>query len=218
MSENRESSSRGFFLNLIRKIIPSRFCKQTITEEELRNALLEGEKSGVVESEERTMVEGVFYLGDKPVRAFMSHRSEILWLDIDVGADEARKVIDDSGDQMCFPVVSSGDLDEIRGVVLLRDLFKALLGESWPGLKSIMKAPYFVPETMSALKAFEAFKKADGADLFVIDEYGGFAGVLSVNNLVSEIVGELSSPSVDDDDIVEMEDGSYLVDGGVSID
>ena len=188
-----------------------------MTEEELRNALLEGEKSGVVESEERNMMEGVFYLGDRPVRAFMSHRSEVLWLDIDSGPKEARSAVEDSANQLCFPV-ASGDLDEVKGVVSVREIYKALLDDSWPGLKAIMRPPYFIPETMSALKAFEAFKKTDAQDLFVMDEYGGFAGLLTVRNLIEEIVGELSAPSAGDEGIVKQEDGVWLADGSVSID
>ena len=188
-----------------------------MTEEELRHALLEGEKSGVVESKERTMVEGVFYLGDKPVSAFMTHRSEIKWLDIGAGPDEARKTAEVAVNQLSLPVVN-GELDEVNGVVLVQNVFRALLDSPWPGLKSIMRPPYFIPETMSALKAFEAFKKADANDLFVMDEYGGFAGILTVQNLIEEIVGELSASDEEEETIVKQEDGTWLADGGVSID
>lgn len=188
-----------------------------MTEAELRHALLEGEKSGIVESRERTMVEGVFYLGDRPVSMFMTHRSEIRWLDIDAGPDEAGTAAEDSGDQLYFPV-SSGDLDEVTGVVSVLDIYRALMDESWPGLRTIMRSPYFIPETMSAIKAFEAFKKADSNNLFVMDEYGGFAGILTVRNLIEEIVGELSSPSGEEETIKKQANGSWLADGGLSID
>ena len=188
-----------------------------MTEAELRHALLEGEKSGVVESEERTMVEGVFYLGEKPVSAFMTHRSEILWLDINAGPEEARSAAEKAETQRFLPVVR-GDLDEVAGAVSVRDIFRSLLDDSWPGLKSIMRPSYFIPGTMSALKAFEAFKKANANDLFVMDEYGGFAGILTVRSLIEEIVGELSTTSAGEETIAKQEDGTWLADGGVSID
>ena len=188
-----------------------------MTEEELRLALLEGEKSGVVESEERTMVEGVFYLGDRQVSAFMIHRSEVRWLDIDADAAAAREAAENAASQLCIPV-ASGDLDEVKGAVSVRDIFRSLLNDPWPGLKSIMRPPYFISETMSALKAFEAFKKTDANDLFVMDEYGGFAGLLTVRNLIEEIVGELSASTSEEDAIIKQEDGTWLADGGVSID
>ena len=101
---------------------------------------------------------------------------------------------------------------------MVRDVFMALLKDSWPGLKPILLSPCFIPETMSALKAFEAFRKADANDLFVMDEYGGFAGILTVRNLIEEIVGELSVTEGAEESIVKQEDGTWLADGGVSID
>jgi len=201
----------------IRKIFSRGASGGGMTEAELRNALLEGEKSGVVESKERTMVEGVFYLGDRPVSAFMTHRSEILWLDIDSSAEEARAAAANAGNQFFLPV-ASGDLDEVAGAVSALDIYKSLLDAPWPGLQTIMRRPYFIPETMSAIKAFEAFKRADATSLFVMDEYGGFAGILTVRNLIEEIVGELSASSGEDEAIVKQEDGTWLADGGVSID
>jgi len=191
--------------------------RKTVTEADVRLALLEGEKSGVVESTERTMVEGVFYLGDRSVSAFMTHRSEIKWLDINASRDEAKKTVEAVNGQLYFPV-ASGDLDEVVGAVSVQEIYKALLNENWPTLKAIMMPPYFIPETMSALKAFEAFKKADANDLFVMDEYGGFAGILTVRNLIEEIVGALSSSAEKEELIVKQEDGTWLADGSLSID
>jgi putative hemolysin len=191
--------------------------KTGMTEDELRIALREGEQSGIVESEERTMVEGVFYLGDRPVGAFMTHRSEIQWLEIDADAEKVRSTAVEHRSQQFFPV-ASGTLDEIVGVVSVQNILLAFMENTWTGLKSLMGAPHFVPETMSSLKAFEAFKRGDSAFLLVIDEYGGFAGVLSVQDLVREIVGELSASGSAEDAIVARSDGSYLADGSVSID
>ena len=209
----KEASS---VLTVFKKVF-SRKTSEGMTEAELHNALLEGEKSGIVESEERTMVEGVFYLGDRPVSAFMTHRSEIKWLDLEADSGEARSVAENSGSQLYIPVVR-GDLDDVAGAVSVLDILKSLLNDPWPGLKSIIRSPYFIPETMSALKAFEAFKKTDALDLFVMDEYGGFAGILMVRSLIEEIVGELSASSKEEETITKQDDGSWLADGGVSLD
>ena len=208
--------STGIWLS-IKKFFSPKAGGRGITEDELRSALEEGEKSGVVESKERTMVEGVFYLGDRPVSAFMTHRSEIQWVDIDADPGEAKKAAERAEDQLYLPVVH-GSLDEVAGMVSVRDLLMALLNDHWQGIKSIMRSPYFIPETMSALKAFEAFKKADAYDLPVMDEYGGFAGILTVHSLIEEIVGGLSASSAQEETIVKQEDGSWLADGGVNID
>jgi putative hemolysin len=207
----------------LNKIFPAAAARG-MTEDELRLALLEGEKSGIVESEERTMVEGVFYLGDRPAGAFMTHRSEVRWLDINSGSEEARLITAAAGEQRYFPV-ADGELDEVTGAVSAEDILTALLPPGpaspvppWPGLKALMKPPYFVPETMPAIKAFEAFKKAEADYLFVMDEYGGFSGILTVRNLIEEIVGQLSASNAEDEEILPQEDGSWLADGSVNID
>ncbi len=189
----------------------------TITEDELKSALIEGERSGIVESEERTMVEGVFYLGDRPVANFMNHRSDIEWLDIDSDIEEIKSVALQARDQAYLPVASKS-LDNVIGVVSVQEIFIALIEGSWTGLKSLIKPALIVPETMSALKAFESFKKGETDYLFVMDEYGGFAGALSSRDLTEEIVGELSTPSQEEEEIIKLEDGTYLVDGTTHID
>ncbi|GHT68948.1 hypothetical protein FACS1894110_17520 [Spirochaetia bacterium] len=188
-----------------------------MTEDELRNALAEGEKSGVVESKERTMVEGVFYLGDRPSGAFMTHRSEIRWLDSNAGAEEIRAMARDHGAQGCFPV-AEGTLDEIIGGAFLGDILQALPKGFSQGLTPLIKKVPFIPETMSALKAFEAFKRGETDYLFVMDEYGGFAGLLSVRDLIEEIVGQLSKDAADEESILPQDDGTWLADGSASID
>ncbi|MDR3192412.1 MAG: hemolysin family protein [Treponema sp.] len=188
-----------------------------ITEDELRNALAEGEKSGVVESKERTMVEGVFYLGDRNAGAFMTHRSEIEWLDLDAGFDKIRDMVKNHAAQGCFPV-ARGELDKIAGAVYLKDILQAIPDGLPQGLKPLIRKVPFVPETMSALKAFEAFKRGRTDYLFVMDEYGGFAGLLSVRDLVEEIVGQLSESAPEEEELLPQGDGSWLADGSVSID
>ena len=189
--------------------------ESSMTADEFHIALVEGERSGVVESKERTMVEGVLYLGDREAGTFMTHRSEIEWLDINADAETARNLVLNAKGQRSFPV-ANGTLDEISGVVSVEDILRALLNGNWPGLRSIMKKPYFIPETMSALKAFEAFRQE--TLLMVMDEYSGFVGILSIQDLVAELVGEFSTDAEDEAAILQQDDGSLLVEGGANID
>lgn len=190
---------------------------QAITEEEIRGVLLEGERHGIVEKNERSMVEGVFYLGDRPVETFMTHRSELAWLEQDADPQTVRSVALTAMDQTIFPVAVES-LDDVVGVVSARELLASLLDGSYAGLKPLIRKPNFVPGTMPALKAFDVFKQ-DGTDtLLVIDEYGGMAGTLSIRDLVEEIVGELSSPGGEEEEIVKREDGSYLLGGLLNVD
>jgi len=190
--------------------------EDNITEDELRDVLLEGEKQGIVESKERTMVEGVFYLGDRPVEAFMTHRSEIQWLDVNAPSNEIKeKVIEHR--QRCYPVVD-GSPDEIIGAVDLDDIVFDMTSANPQGLRAIMKKAQFIPQTMSALKAFESFKHSQANFIFVMDEYGGLSGVISLRMLFEEIVGELSAPVKKEEPITRQEDGSWLADGTLNID
>jgi putative hemolysin len=192
-------------------------AEQAITEEEIRGALLEGERHGVVEEKERRMVEGVFYLGDRPVETFMIHRSDMLWLEEEADEETIRKTALAETRQTVIPLIRGG-LDDIVGVVDLRDLLSAVLHGPWRGLKPLVKKASFVPGSLSSLKAFEAFKR-EGVDmLMVLDEYGGLAGAISLRDLVEEIVGELSATDRDMEEIVKREDGSYLMGGLVNAD
>jgi putative hemolysin len=191
--------------------------ENNMTEDELHNALLEGEKSGIVESRERTMVEGVFYLGDRAVGAFMTHRSEIQWLDVNSPYDEIKAKALEYRQQRCFPVVD-GNPDEIIGEVYLEDIILDTSAENPNGLRAIIKKAHFIPETMSALNAFESFRQGQSNFLFVMDEYGGLAGVISIRALVEEIVGELSAPLQKERGFIKQEDGSLLADGTLNID
>ena len=202
---------------LLRSLLPLEHYRSGMTEDELRFALMEGEKSGIVESKERTMVEGVFYLGDRPVGAFMTHRSELQWLDLNAPAEDLRAKSLEYRDQRCFPV-ADGTLDAIIGVAYPEDIILDQCSASPQGLRAVMKKAPFVPETMSALKAFESFKRGEGNFLFVMDEYGGFAGIISVQDLVEEIVGELSAPRQEAEPVLRQEDGTWLADGSVNID
>jgi len=108
--------------------------------------------------------------------------------------------------------VADGNLDEVIGIIFLQDI---LLAKDESNIKTIMKKASFIPETMSALKAFEVFKKENAIFLFVMDEYGGFAGVISIKDLMTAIIGQSSQTEVS---IIEYSDGTYLADGSINID
>ncbi|MCL2764945.1 MAG: hemolysin family protein [Treponema sp.] len=217
----------SFFSRVFRPEITDNSITEEELQDELRNTLMEGEKSGIVESKERTMVEGVFYLGDRSVAAFMTHRSEIQWLDINDTCEEVRKKAIEYRKQRCFPVVNASP-DEIVGAVFLEDIILehhitpeetaggVLKANKW--LRAIMKKAQFVPETMPAIKAFESFKQGQSDFLFVMDEYGGLAGIISITALVEEIVGEFSASAASEEPLIRQEDGAWLADGTLNID
>jgi putative hemolysin len=188
-----------------------------MTEDELRIALMESEKSGIVESKERTMVEGVFYLGDRSLGAFMTYRSEIQWLDINAPPQDILAKVLEFRAQRCFPV-ADGPLDAIIGAAYPEDIMLDFASSAPAGLRAIMKKPLFAPETMPALKAFETFRRGETSYIFVMDEYGGFAGMVWLQDLMEEIVGELTAPANEEKQAVQLADGSWLIDGSMNTD
>lgn len=191
--------------------------KKGITEAELRIVLREGEKSGAFESRERTMVEGVFYLGDRSVGAFMTYRSEIAWLDADATLERIKETVSEKRTQRYFPVAHN-TLDEIIGVASVEDILFAFIADPHFKLKSVTIPPHFIPETMSALKAFEIFQRKETDFLLVMDEYGGFTGILSMNDLIEEIAGQLAAGSQEGNAVTQQNDGSFMADGSANID
>ncbi len=142
----------GIIGKRLRLFFPPPAEQPGMTEDELRHALMEGEKSGIVESKERTMVEGVFYLGDRPLGTFMTHRSDLQWLDINDPAQELREKVLEYRQQRCFPV-ADGALDAIIGAAYLEDIVLDFAAAAPAGLRAIMQKALFAPETMPALKS-----------------------------------------------------------------
>lgn len=183
-----------------------------ITEEEIRLLIDQGTLAGVFEQAEQNMVERVFRLADRRVKAIMTHRKKIEWLDVNEPTVKIRRKIAQSVYSR-FPVCQ-GRLGNILGVVHVRELMApVLLGQPF-NLKAAMKEPPFVHENMHVLKVMELFRESGTQFALVVDEYGTIEGLVTVNDILESIVGDL--PSIDDEDeskVVQREDGSYLVDG-----
>jgi putative hemolysin len=186
--------------------------QEDVTEEELQSLIVEGERAGVIEEEERDMIQSVMRLGDRSVKAIMTPRTEVIWLDPDTAREELLKEITDSGHSR-FPV-ADGDADQIIGVVQTKELFAYLARTGTIDLKAVMHPPVFVPETMPVLKLLEAMRGNPVRMVIVSDEYGGVLGLVTAADLLESIAGDaalsedegLSPP-------VRRDDGSWLVDG-----
>lgn len=191
--------------------------QEDVTEEELQSLIDEGEKAGVIEEEEREMIQGVMRLGDRSVKAIMTPRTEMIWLDPDTPREEMLKEISDSGHSR-FPV-ANGDADEIVGVVQTKELFAHLARTGTIDLKAVMHPPAFVPETMSVLKLLEAMRGNPVRMVIVSDEYGAVLGLVTAADLLESIAGD-DALSVEDglSPPVLRDDGSWLVDGMTPVD
>jgi len=190
---------------------------QNVTEEEIKLMIEQGAKTGVFELSEQEMVNRVFRLSDRKVNSLMTPYTEVMWLDLDDSNDQLLKKLFTS-DHSYYPL-ARGSLDNITGLVKARDLLAQKVDQVSKCLEEVARPALFVPERMAALEVLERFKEARSHVALVIDEYGGLQGLVTVNDLMEAIVGDI--PLTEEEatpEIVMREEGSWLVDGKILID
>ncbi len=188
-----------------------------VTEEEIRVLIEQGTEAGTFEEAEQDMVERVFRLGDRPVNALMTPRPDIVWLDLDDSAEENRKKMLDSSHSR-FPVCQGG-LDNVLGVMHVTDLLARSLSGQSLDLTVGLRQPVFVPESTRGLKILELFKQTGIHLALVVDEYGVIQGLVTLNDIMVEIVGDVpSAGELEEPLAVQREDGSWLLDGMLPVD
>jgi putative hemolysin len=181
-----------------------------VTEAEITAMIQQGVEAGVFEASEHEMVESVFKLGDRRVTSIMTPRTEIVWLDLEDAPDINQRKIAESHFSR-FPVCE-GSLDNVVGMVRAKDLLPRLLAGEPFDLRAAMVPPLFVPESMIASKAVELFRETGKHIVFVVGEYGGLQGLVTTQDILEEIVGDIEEPEA-----IEREDGSFLVDGLMAV-
>ncbi|OGO39883.1 MAG: hypothetical protein A2Z03_00905, partial [Chloroflexi bacterium RBG_16_56_8] len=203
----------GWATNLALKLMgvkPS--TEPPITEEELQVLLHQGTQAGVFEEAEQDMVEGVFSLGDQRVYSLMTPRTEIVWLDIKDSPEEIRRKIAES-EFSRFPVCQDS-LDMILGIVKARDLLVPSLAAEPIKLKDKLRPALYIPETTFASRALEIFKEQNRELMLVIDEFGTLQGLLTLHDIIEEIVGDFELEA----QATQRQDGSWLLDGMLPVD
>lgn len=204
------SKATNFILRLL-GVNPS--TEPPITEEELQMLIDQGTQAGVFEESEQDMVEGVFSLGDQRVYSLMTPRTEIVWLDVSDTTEEILEKIANCPYSR-FPV-RQDSLETIVGIVKSRDLLVTTLSKKEIDLEELSKPAIFIPETMLASRALEILKEKNTELLLVVDEFGGVQGLLTINDILEEIVGEMEG---EEPQATQRQDGSWLLDGMLEVD
>lgn len=190
---------------------------EEINEEEIRMMIHQGAEAGTIEVAERDMVESIFRLGDRTLESIMTPRQEVVWVDINLPEEEIRHLVQISNHAR-LPVCD-GNLDHILGVIQAKDLLFAYPEGQPPDIKSVMQEPLLIPETMQTFHALERFKQSGQHMALLFDEYGGIDGLVTLIDLLQAIVGDIPTlDEVAEPPIVQREDGSWLVDGLMTID
>src|ERR1044072_5375815 len=181
-----------------------------VTEEEIKAIISEGTDSGAIEEVEQEIIERVFHLSDRNITSLMTHRSDIIWFDLNDTEDSIRdKIIKEP--HSVYPICDK-DLDNIKGNVTLKDLY---VTNDFTAFKSIMKPAVFVPENITAYRLLERFKQQRVTSCFIVDEYGSLQGMITLHDILQAIVGEMPQPDDDYYEIVKRKDGSFLVDAQI---
>lgn len=186
-------------------------AESPVTEEEIRILIEQGIQAGTFQETELDLVERVFRLGDRRVSALMTPRTEIVWLEVDDPPERIRNRILE-GIHSRFPVCRGG-LDNVLGVVEVKALLPQALAGHPIDLRTALREPLFLAESTSALKALELFRSSRSPLALVVDEYGSVQGLLTVNDILEELVGEIALGESERSEAVPQEDGSWLIDG-----
>lgn len=181
-----------------------------VTEDEIKAIINEGTEQGAIEEAEQEIIERVFHLGDRNITSLMTHRSDIIWFDLNENEETIKeKIIREP--HSVYPICD-GEIDNIKGVVSIKDLY--VTDDNIP-FKDIMTPALFVPENNTAYMVLEKFKQSKIHCCFIVDEYGSLLGLITLNDILEAIIGEIAPPDVPDYEIAERPEGGYLVDAQI---
>ncbi len=181
-----------------------------VTEEEIKTMITEGAEAGTIDEVEQAIINRVFHLGDRNITSLMTHRSDIIWFNLDDNEDKIKEKIT-SEPHSVYPICDE-HIDEIKGVVSIKDLY---VSPDSTLFKEIMKPALFVPENNSPFQVMEKFRESQIHSCFIVDEYGSILGMITLNDILEAIVGEIPQPDLEDYEVKEREDGSFLVDAQI---
>jgi len=198
-------SNAFFFIFNIKKS-----TDDAVTEEEIKTMISEGTEAGTIEEEEREIIERVFHLGDRNITSLMTHRSDIIWFDLEDNEEKIKEKIV-SEPHSVYPICD-GEIDNIKGIVSIKDLY---VTDDMTKFKEIMTPAMFVPENNTPYQLLEKFKQTKQHSCFIVDEYGTMQGLITLNDILEAIVGDIPQPDVTDYEVTEREDGSFLVDAQI---
>jgi putative hemolysin len=191
-------------------------ARSEISEEEIRLLVTESHEQGVIDADERKMMNRVLSLGDRTAESLMTPRTRIAWLDANSSFVENLAVMRENAYSR-YPVYRDNDSD-VLGVLEVKSLLDRL-DQTAPDLFPDLRPPLFVSESTHALKLLEIFREEQQSLALVVDEYGDVAGLVTVNDLMGAVIGRIQTNETDDDaaPVVQRADGSFLLDGSLAL-
>ncbi len=203
--------------NLVLKLFRVKLdSAEAVTEEDILMMIDIGSTSGAIDPDEKEMITNIFEFDDTPAKDIMTHRTDVdfLWIEDDI--EEWSKEISETNHSV-YPVCDES-VDNIIGIVSSKDFYRMMCTEN-RDVKKIMRSPYFVPESIKADDLFRHMQKNKSHFAVVLDEYGGLGGIITISDLLEEIVGSFSDvDEVIEDDIITIDENTWQVLGGCDID
>lgn len=197
--------------NLFFKLFKIKNAKdESVTEEEIKALISEGTEYGAIEEEEQELIERIFHLGDRNITSLMTHRSDIIWFDLNDDEETVRdKILREP--HSVYPICDAS-IDNIKGMVSIKDLY---IIDDFTKFKDIVQPAMFVPENNTAYQVMEKFKETKQHYCFIVDEYGSLQGMITLNDILEAIIGDIPQTGIQDYEIVDRGDGSFLVDAQI---
>ena len=190
--------------------------EEIVTEEEIKMMIDEGEEKGTIEKEQKQLLNNVFQFNDIVVSEIMTPRTDMYAIDIN---DDINKLLEkiDEYKYSRIPVYDE-TIDDIKGILFVKDLIKPLKNNKKIDLKKLMREPYFVPESKDIDELFKEMQQNKVQMAIAIDEYGGTAGIITMEDIVEEIMGNIFDEYDDEEiDIKKIDDNTYLLNGTITI-
>ena len=186
-----------------------------LTEEEIHALVEQGAESGAVPEAEHEIVESVFRLGDRKVASIMTTRRDVEWLDLRMNDDAVRDAL--AVQRRPWFLVCEEDVENVRGVVHASDLLVAFLAGKPLNLRALLSEPLYVPNSMLVLKLLEHFRTSRQHVAVVLDEFGGVDGLVTIDDIVGELVGDIAVTGTDPEPLLRASDGGWLAAGTLPI-
>lgn len=191
--------------------------EEKMSKEEIRSMIEVGEETGVINEIEKNMIDGIFEFDDTLAKEIMTPRTSVFALDINTPVEE---VIDQVLEEQYSRIpVYENDIDNVIGVLYMKDLFVHLRNKDSIDIRAMLRPAYFVPETKNIDSLFKELQVTNNHMAILIDEYGGFSGIATIEDLIEEVMGNIFDEYDESDDgIKKIDSNTYIVDGLTSID
>ena len=199
--------------SLIFSLLNINTSSEKVTEEEIKSMIDEGTESGEVQEVEQDIVDRVFSLGDRSVNTIMTHRNDIVAIDIDMPNTQIYHTVCEHLFQV-YPITRNRTLDDIVGIVYLKDLFGKVQETSF-NLRDVIRPAQYFHENMDVYKALDQIRKGHTKYGLICDEFGSLQGIITIKDILEALVGSLPSET-EDPDILPRKDGGWLIDGQCS--